>query len=86
MNTIRVQRLADLPTEPVYAARVKSIEEAEAWGKRHQADDVWVYVHKPNRAGVQLVTAVRLVLEEAKRIERASADLVRKAIDAVSAL
>ena len=76
MNVIRVLRLADFPTEPVHAMQGKSIEEAEAWAKQHKAADVWVYVHKPNRAGVQLVTAVRLVVEEAKRIERVSADLV----------
>lgn len=86
MKMIQVNRLADLPQEPVYASQVKSIEEAKAWGEHHQAGTVWVYIRKPNKAGVQLVTAVRLVTEEAKRIERARADLVRKAIDAVEAL
>jgi hypothetical protein len=33
-----------------------------------------------------LVTAVRLVTEEAKRIEQASADLVKRAVAAVEAL
>jgi hypothetical protein len=65
---------------------MKSIEEAERWAKQSKAETVWVYLHKPNKAGVQLVTAVRLVTEEAKRIEQASADLVKRAVAAVEAL
>lgn len=81
MKTVQVRRLADLPQEPIYAFLAKSIEEAEAWGRRHQAGTIWIYLHRPNR-GMQFVTAARLVLEEARRIEQASADLVQMAEEA----
>lgn len=79
MNIIQVQRLSDFPQGPVFGAQMKSIEEVERWAKQSKAETVWVYIHKPNKAGVQLVTAVRMVVEEAKRIEDASERLLAQA-------
>lgn len=76
MNMVPVSSPKDFPTEPVFGFRGKSVEEIRKWAERRKAETVWYYRHK---FGHEMYTAVTLVSQAAREIERRSADLLAEA-------
>ena len=64
MDVIQVKRISELPRGVVHGASLRSIQEAEMWGRRNKAPTVWVFVHQQGRNGRQSVTAVRANISE----------------------